>query len=1160
MVAPFSRKLSFCLLGAALSIGSWMVQAAQAEIISLIGKGDTRLPGDADWKPAVVRQSVTPGEYVRTGDLSQMALLLDDQTQLRLNQNSIMQIKEISATRATTKLELNEGRIWAQAKRRAFPTDSGLPPAVMIQTPNVTAAIRGTDWELVVSKEGAATLTVLSGVVDFYNDLGRVSVLSNEQAHVEPGKAPTKILLTNARERVQWVTAYRPQPSRWGDGKTGELAVIAGAIEAARYSDALPALESRSKSSPDPYTALLLADLYLSLGRVSDAITVLERHQDSPKVASLLARALLIADRATDADTVLAAAQMKHPRHPEIILAKGDLARFNGKTAKAKADFQQVLADDQNNPEAWFGIGRIEAEREAVRESRNALGRAIELNPDGPGYQGELATLESYANEFDTAQRAFHAALAQQSDDYVTLTGLGILQLKRGDPGGALESLLKSGVIEPRYARGALYTGIDYYQLGNYSRAMEMFRRAAELDPQDPLPHMLMSIAATDRMAFGEAVSAARRAAELMPYLKSANQLLNDQKGNANIGTALAQFGMEDWAQAYAYNSYTPYWAGSHLFLADRHSGDFVKNSELFMGFLSDPTVFGASNRFSTLVASPGHYATIGGRQVREDTKNEGMTLTANGYSVSQIPFSYFVAADPIRANPGRSNQDVNGDNYTIGLGLRPSHDLGFFFFGNTFGFDGAVKAAGSSPFDVAIKDKNRRNDAGMSFKFSPTSQLWVKAGSGWEDSIFGGNYAVPGIASTLNLSLDLWAGWGKNCSAFVPGGCYSSAANFDRYVTRSDQSDIQLRHTFDPHPDWQVSWGLEHGRQKKPFDIRVGVSSLLGFIPSAAITFQGDDGIRSEEAYIANRIRLTDMLTLQVDLSHTRLSQHQWTLMGSDLSLPGTSVQQGTRKDREISEWNPRLGFVWQTVTGQTLRFALQDWRKPAAVNTLAPVDTAGIPVDDRLVALGGKLKRAHAQYEWEVTTTTFVQGFLDAKHVSNLNNSTSMPVSDFGLADLQRLNSHNRLLPQTTDFWEATPLFGKAAIESTGLAINQIFDDNLSGSLRYIQNRSNNTGSRFPDNQVPWLPRHLLRVGTQWLPVARWQLGFTATYRSSRYKDEANTQILDAGWNFGLRSYWECEDKHWSVEGVLDNLHANKASAPAYSPRAGIQVLYRF
>jgi len=1105
-----------------------------AQVVYVTGKAEVR--ENADWKPVQVNQKLNAGASVRTAEYGQLALLLRDNTQVRVNQTSLLQIKEVSPEE-TSVLALAQGRIWAQAKRFfrgvTAVTASGRP-AVTVTTPTATIGIRGTDWDVSFGENGTTTVTVLSGAADLSNELGSVRVLPNEQGRAEPGKAPSKILLTNAKERVQWVTTYRAQPRRWIARQNDEFERHLSAIEGGDYPAAVAYLE-KSAGGSQP-AAIVLADLYISLGRIGEAISLLQGRED-PSASALLARAYIIDDNAELARQTLVKALGSHPSHAELLIARGELTRFEGEAGAALQSYRDAIAANEKNPEAWFGLGRVDAEREAVKPARNELQRALALNPKGPGYAGELGTLETFANAFNTAEQAFAAALEQQPADYNALTGLGILKLKTGQPEEALQAFLKAGVLEPRYARSALWTGVAYYQLGGHARAVELFKRAVELDPKDPVPHMMMSMAAADRLDLGEAVSSARRAAALMPYLKSMNQLLNNQKGNANLGASLAQFGMEDWAQAYAFNAYTPYWAGSHLFLADRYGGTFNKNSELFQGFLSDPTVFGASNRFNTLVASPGNYGTLGGRLIEQDVHDRGMTLSANGYTVTAMPFSYFVSADLARIKPGFNDLRVDGDNYTVGLGLKPSHELGLFLFTNNSLIDGKTTAPNKGLSDTTLDLNNRRADFGINYKFSPTSHLWMKFGAGTEKSRFGGNFNSPGVADALNE---------------IFGGGFSPKGRIDQYLTLADQRDVQLRHTVDATTVWQVSWGLESARQQKQVDAR------LEFVPIMP-GLNGRDDRKSSEAYISNRFKPSDTLLLQADVSHIQLSKRQWSEESLRIGVANFNLGM-QHDDHDIREWNPRLGIAWNPGENQTLRFAAQKWRRPASVNTLAAVDTAGIALEDRLVSLGGELKRVRAQYEWETGANTFIQAYLDSKRVRNLANVNNTLVGDINLEDLERLRNRSRLSQQALDLWEATPEFGAADVNTLGFAVNRLLSNQLSGSLRYQYNHSRNTGTGFEGNSVPWLPRHLLSAGANWLPVARWQLGMTVTYRNLRYSDEANSLPLNEGWNVGLRSYWESPDKRLSVEAIVENLHSDKNSAPIHSPVLGAQFLYRF
>ena len=89
-----------------------------AEVVDLQGSGDRKAAQDASWVPARARDDLFGGAFVRTGPASKMALVFADETQVRLNQNSLLQVKSVAGSAgATTTLRLELGRAWAQAKR-----------------------------------------------------------------------------------------------------------------------------------------------------------------------------------------------------------------------------------------------------------------------------------------------------------------------------------------------------------------------------------------------------------------------------------------------------------------------------------------------------------------------------------------------------------------------------------------------------------------------------------------------------------------------------------------------------------------------------------------------------------------------------------------------------------------------------------------------------------------------------------------------------------------------------------------------------------------------------------------------------------------------------------------------------------------------------------
>src|SRR4249919_3582751 len=79
-------------------VGTAALAAGPAgEVVSLEGKGEIREAQQAAWKPAAVKTPLFPTNFVRTLDMSRMAILLAGGTQTRLAPNSVLQIKEASA-------------------------------------------------------------------------------------------------------------------------------------------------------------------------------------------------------------------------------------------------------------------------------------------------------------------------------------------------------------------------------------------------------------------------------------------------------------------------------------------------------------------------------------------------------------------------------------------------------------------------------------------------------------------------------------------------------------------------------------------------------------------------------------------------------------------------------------------------------------------------------------------------------------------------------------------------------------------------------------------------------------------------------------------------------------------------------------------------------
>ena len=1168
-----------------LALRAAVPPGAAAEIVSLQGTGDQRAAAAADWQPARPAQALATGDFVRTRQAAKMALLFADDTQLRLHQNTVLQVKGVATpAQPVTTLLLNAGRAWTQTRR----ADGS---RLNLETPAATAAIRGTDWDISVEDDGRTLLTVLSGTVEFSNAQGQVSVGANEAAYAEVGKAPVKLVLSQPRDRIQWVNALRADPlphlaaepvpealapvraalvardvpaaraalaqakvQAPGDAPAPWVALMETAI-ALQAGDVLAAREQLARQAATPEAplpvALMQSDMQLMDGDAAAAATTLrtalQRWPAHPALVAQLARVQLLSDRVDEAAATLAPAQ--GTAHAELALVRAELARRRGDapgTLGAYAEATQLAPQDARG---WQGLGSAHTEREDARPARAHLRQALALSPQSPGAWGELGTLETFTNQFTEAGQAFSTALGDNPADYVALTGQGLLHLKQGDPQAALDAFLRAGVMEPRYARAKTWTAVAYYQLGRHQDALATLRQASSLDDKDPVPYMLLAQIHTDLFQPGEAVEAARAAVERMPYLKSLNQVANDQKGSANLGASLAFFGMEDWALELAQQSFYPYWGGSHLFLADRYAGEFNKNSALFQGFLTDPMAFGASQRYSSLLQQPGAHGAVGVTLDKELYRMRAPAVTLNGMNNTQVPVSWFFKAQSAKAGEFPFDLQVNdapavrggyGDVHaravTVGAGMQPTERVNLFAYVNRFD----MRLRSQNLFETSMDNTSTQGALGMAYRWGPTEQTWVKLGRSMEDILlqrYPTLYLLPPFVSLMGVSSE----------------------------PKKQFTDVQLRHTVDTTPGSRWSVALEHVRERQ--NNLIGGEAVVGAnIPGVGeyrdyLLVGGYNRVdrRYTALTLATTQRLHPAFNLDAALGLQQIRHRVDGVTQSYLvNLEYFNEEEARRAEMERVV-TPRVGLVWQPAAGTTVRMAYQDWLRPLSVSTLTSVETAGIPVEDRLVEAGGRHKRTVAQVGIELGANTFVS--LRADHLRVRNPGTvGVDLRTPSLPFLEEMRNIQLVNLSTADLLEDTPSFDTGTLKTLGAGVNHMFNRQWSGYAKYLYQGSESHiyGTDGPAGRIPYIPRHTAVLGATWVGPQRFYVSGRAVYRSERFEDKENLTRIAPGWGVDLMGFWESQDKHWVVGAAALNLWAPKSDRR--KTRYVLDARYRF
>jgi tetratricopeptide (TPR) repeat protein len=754
------------------------------------------------------------------------------------------------------------------------------PSPLTIVTKSGRARITGTEWTIRVDSAGTATVVVYDGTVELSNDAGPpLEVAAGNAGRMEVGKSPTAVRLITPKDRVQWVASYQPNPTRYFE--SGALAANAALKEA----DELMAR----------------GDFASALERIDQGQ---QQHPEDLRFSALRSRVMLFQGNVDESRAAAEKAVNSAPRLVDGWLALGDWGLRQGDLAVARRGFTQASIVAPDDARGWFGLGNIASDRDQFDEATRALEKALALDPQGPGYRGQLGLTHSLANQFDKASHEFRNALEQQPDDYVSLVGQAVLELKQGHEDKAIELLQRVTLFEPRYARAHLYLGVALYRQRQRTRgehgaqlvddAIREFEQASREDPNDPLPYLMLTQIYTDLYQPAKAITEARAGQMRMPFLKSFNQLANTVTGTANIGNAMAFLGLSEWADHLAHESYNPFWSGSHLFLADRYRSAYARFSEFLQGLLADPMVFGASQRFQTLLPGSGSYASAGamisgGREV--DPFWNGRASVNGSAFTDSMPMSYFLGGDWIAPV---SSVGPSGEGLLSGaLGLAPTPPLKLLIFGNHL----------ASDVGRDYVTKGDRLDVGGSVTHSPERMSWFKVG-----------VARMSIESTP-------------------------------YANQSVTVDGQLRQTWMPNRQIETTFGVEGAWYRA--DLRNREPQLPLHLTSSAV-----------QAYGSARFRVArDRLLLQGDLFLTRDS--------------------GDFAATTVAAAAPRLGVAW-SMGGGVVRAAYQEWNRAQADNTLAPVDTVGIPLDDLGVEPGGRVRSSRVQIEWPLSDHSFVVGSL--------------------------------------------------------------------------------------------------------------------------------------------------------------------------------------
>ena len=164
---------SFYLL-TVLFLAAQPASAASSREIILAPDGsvDVRQGDSSNWTPVRGKGRILAGSEIRTGNNSKAGVFFPDGSTFLLGSNSLFAVEDVG--RKKTGFNLKMGRLKAIV--------SGyFSSRFQVRTPAAVCAVRGTEFDIEVGKDGNTAMNVLEGLVEVNDSKGDMAVVSSEE-------------------------------------------------------------------------------------------------------------------------------------------------------------------------------------------------------------------------------------------------------------------------------------------------------------------------------------------------------------------------------------------------------------------------------------------------------------------------------------------------------------------------------------------------------------------------------------------------------------------------------------------------------------------------------------------------------------------------------------------------------------------------------------------------------------------------------------------------------------------------------------------------------------------------------------------------------------------------------------------------------------------
>ncbi len=882
---------------------TWM-----ARFVSVQGKVEIKRHTQREWTPVTLNDTCCPQDTVRVLQNSRAALLLPNDTIIRLKESTTITIEHPP----------EEQSFWIKLLQGAFHFFSRTPWALKFSTPFVNGVVEGTEFFVQVEKD-RTFFSVFEGTLITANRKGSLKIRSGQTAEILAGQAPKRLDLPSSRDAVHWAVYYPPvldyRPQAF-PGKTQQWhQVISQAVKSFQAGDpgrALSLLHAAPVHLRDSDLYVLQAGILLSVGNIAKAEEYLQlAHTEDARNCRVVALRSIIALAQNKTKAALELARQALGYNHQC--PAGHLALSYA--LQSRFDLQGALRSILRATEAAPENALLAARLAELRLSHGDLDRALQSAREAVSLNPLLAKTQTvlgfaYLMQFKTQKAIQHFQSAIRLDQGAPLPrlGLGLAQIREGKLKQGRTQMEITVILDPTNSLLRSYLGKAYYDENRNQLAASQYAQAKEMDPNDPTPWFYDAIRKQTLNRPVEALTDLQQSIRLNDNRGVyRSRLLLDQDlaaRSAALGRIYKDLGFEHLAFLQGWRSLSddPANFSAHRLLADTYSArprhEIARVSELLQSQLLQPLNvtpiqphLAESNVYLLEGSGP---ADPSFNEFNPLFQRNRLTLQATGlgggkdtigdevvHSGLWDNFSYSVGQFHFETDGLRENNDQNLDLYNLFTQMNVNYST-------------------SLQAEYRFKDTEQGD---LSLLYDPENYLPELTKSEESHSF------RLGMRHEFGPGNDLLFSWSYRDTQ-------STTQPFSTYTSQIDQHGFlaEAQHLL-RWDNLKLTSGLGHfNSDRKDMDTYSGYPTQ---------TTQGI--IRHTNAYLYSLITYSDNLT--------------WTLGGS-LDLFDDDYW-----DLQVEQFNPKLGVTWTPMPKTTLRAAVFRTLKRTLLGdqTLEPTQVAG-------------------------------------------------------------------------------------------------------------------------------------------------------------------------------------------------------------------------